>query len=277
MQLGWAKRHPEEWRSRWKEVVSHNIALLEKILEWNRSKGILLFRISSDIVPFGDHSKYGEQWRRSLVKPSSWWNGQIANLRNEVSRYLEAGGRLTMHPAQYVSLGSENALTVKNSILSLEYHANFMSSIGVPPGLMGPINIHVSNGSKGEAVVSRVKEAMNCLSPQTRARLVFENEQSGFWNVNNLRKFFPETPITLDYHHHAINGSPSWNKSRVELEVRESWKGVTPVCHWSEGKKSKLDPAHSYLVERLPRTPFDIEVEAKGKDLAVLPFLKKVK
>jgi UV DNA damage repair endonuclease len=149
-----------------------------------------------------------------------------------------------------------------------------MSSIGVPKGLAGPINIHVSNGSKGAAVVPNVKKAMAHLSSDALSRLVFENEQSGFWNVENLRNFFPETPITLDYHHHAINGCQKWKMRRVELEVKKSWKGETPVCHWSEGRDSRLDPAHSYLIKTLPITPFDIEVEAKGKELAIIPFLE---
>jgi UV DNA damage endonuclease len=273
MQLGWAQRNPETWCQKWREVLSHNLELLTEILEWNLSKGILLYRISSEIVPFADHPTFGKSWRSAVLSEKSWWGKGAADLRSTVREYVTRGGRLTMHPPQYVSLGSARIQTVRSSLASLEYHAKFLDSIGAPQGTKSPVNIHVSNGSKGEQVVSRVRESMSRLSPSALSRLVFENEQSGFWTVRNLSKFFSEIPITLDYHHHRLNPSDRWSLKKVEQVVAKSWGGETPVCHWSEGKASPMDPAHSELVSTLPKTVFDVEVEAKGKELAILPFL----
>ncbi len=60
-------------------------------------------------------------------------------------------------------------------------------------------------------------------------------------------------------------------------------KGITQEVHYSESKalhenNPKEKPqAHSYLINALPNTyelDLDIMVEAKGKELAILPFIK---
>ena len=35
------------------EVTAHNLAALEKMIDYNRKNNIKLFRISSDLIPFG--------------------------------------------------------------------------------------------------------------------------------------------------------------------------------------------------------------------------------
>lgn len=275
MQLSWAERNPSGWRRRWREVVSHNILLLADVLRWNMENGVMMFRIGSDLIPFADHPVYGRAWRALLKGGPAWWRSLRWSIRRTVREYVKAGGRLSMHPAQFVSIGSPNPSTVRGSLASIEFHSGFMDELGVPSGLEGPVNIHVSNGTKGPTVVETVRASLSSLSRRARARLVFENEQSGFWTAENLLGFFPGVPVTLDYHHHAIN--PGSNPPIRELEGRvlRSWRGHRPLCHWSEGRRAPLDPAHSEMVNSLPPTPFDIEVEAKGKELAVLPFLKK--
>ena len=44
-------------------VTAHNLAALEKMIDYNRKNNIQLFRISSDLIPFGS----------SPVNALSWW------------------------------------------------------------------------------------------------------------------------------------------------------------------------------------------------------------
>jgi len=273
MQLGWALKNPTLVKQKWEAVVSHNFELLAKIFEWNIKEGIWLYRVTGEIVPFADHRELSGMWQNLLDSKKMRAKTGLATLADVSRRYIEMGGRITTHPAQYVSLGSSSPETRKNSRLNLEYHSVLMAELGTPPTWEHPINIHISNGSKGEAVVDLVKESLTKLSDDCRSRLVFENEQSGFWTVGNIHKFFPEIPITIDYHHHRINPTKGMSSQKVEKIVRGSWRGIRPVCHWSEGRDHPYDPAHSEYITRLPKTSFDIEVEAKAKDWAILPFL----
>lgn len=275
MKLGWSLENPSQVECRWEAVVSHNFGLLGKILEWNIKESVWLYRVTGEIVPFADHSELSGMWRNLLDSKKLKAKTGFISLSSVSRKYIEMGGRITSHPAQYVSLGSSSLETRKNSLLNLEYHGELMTALGTPPTLDHPINIHISNGSRGEAVVPLVKESLAKLSNDCRSRLVFENEQSGFWTVGNIHKFFPEIPITIDYHHHRLNPTKGMSSKKVEQVILDSWKGVRPVCHWSEGRAHPADPAHSEYITRLPKTSFDIEVEAKAKDLAILPFLPR--
>ena len=272
MTLAWANRNSEQdVRNKWREVVEHNFRLLQVITEWNIVNKVYLYRISSDLVPFADHEYYGHLWDEFRNDPAS---GNFANpVRAMLSRYIILGGRLTIHPGQFVSIGSPNKQVCENSIKHLEYHGQLLDILGLPKNYNCPINIHVSNGSKDPDLIAKnVEESLQKLSESVRKRLVFENEQSGCWTPENLRKHFPQIPITFDYHHYNINpGSLSLDKA---LEITsESWPNNDPVQHYSEGRSKPLDKAHSDYVDSLPDQPWDIEVEAKQKDLSIKPFL----
>lgn len=272
MTLAWANRNSEQdVRNKWREVVEHNFRLLQVITEWNIVNKVYLYRISSDLVPFADHEYYGHLWDEFRNDPAS---GNFVNpVRAMLSRYIILGGRLTIHPGQFVSIGSPNKQVCENSIKHLEYHGQLLDILGLPKNYNCPINIHVSNGSKDPDLIAKnVEESLQKLSESVRKRLVFENEQSGCWTPENLRKHFPQIPITFDYHHYNINpGSLSLDKA---LEITsESWPNNDPVQHYSEGRSKPLDKAHSDYVDSLPDQPWDIEVEAKQKDLSIKPFL----
>lgn len=261
---------------KWKLVVGHNMELLSRIIGWNISEGIRLFRISSDLVPFADHPEYGLPWRRYRRSRTGWWGRVLSPAREMIASALAAGGRFSMHPGQYVSISSASGRVRRASAANLEYHGALMDDLGLPRDRRSPINIHVGNGSKGESVVPLARKTLSGLSPSVLSRLVFENEQSGCWTPSTLIRCFPEIPVTLDYHHLLLNPDPLLSMSSVENSVAMSWGAVTPICHWSEGRSHPKDPAHSEYVSKLPPTRFDIEVEAKGKDLAVLRVLGAV-
>ncbi len=90
-------------------------------------------------------------------------------------------------------------------------------------------------------------------------------------------------PIVFDYHHHAFNTGDLTEEEALKLAIT-TWGDITPVVHYSESKalheeNNKLKPqAHSDYIKSLPNTyglNVDIMVEAKAKELAILPFIKK--
>lgn len=272
MTLSWANRNkPEDVEKKWNEVITHNFTLLYKIINWNITNKIYLYRISSDLVPFADHEKWGylwEDWRNTIEN-----HGLVGPVRELIKRYLALGGRCTIHPGQFVSIGSPKESVRNNSIKHLEYHGQLLDLLGLPQNHNCPINIHVSNGTKDpNEIANNIKNSVLKLSNSVISRLVFENEQNGCWHPENLRKLFPQIPITFDYHHFRLNDGGMALDEAVRL-TSESWPNNDPVQHYSEGRAHPDDPAHSDYIRILPQSQFDIEVEAKQKDLAIKDFL----
>jgi UV DNA damage endonuclease len=90
-------------------------------------------------------------------------------------------------------------------------------------------------------------------------------------------------PIVFDYHHHQFCTGDLTEREALELAVSTWPKGITPTIHYSESKAlhendNKQKPqAHSEYINALPDTygiEVDCMVEAKAKELAILPFLQ---
>ncbi len=251
-------------------IWQHNLSELNKVLSYLLSKRIFHYRISSNMFPLSDHVDFTKYWEEFCSKDYLWANSRVA-----VQTYLQNGGRLSTHPDQFCIISSGREVVNTNGIRNLEYHAKMFDMLGIPQSYFCPINIHVSNGNSPEIAIRETLKNLTSLSSSVLSRLVFETEDKSFWNYQNLNKFFPNIPITLDYHHRLIN-----NQGESEQEAHDAcvstWGNFKPLFHYSEGKDSKLDRAHSDYVKSIPScsTYVDIEVEAKQKDLAVLQLFK---
>lgn len=272
MKLTWANKQDKNTvNKKWVDVVKHNFLLLYKIIDWNIANNIWLYRISSDLVPFADHNIWGYLWDdfRADLGTASFMDP----IRRKVAQYINLGGRFTIHPGQYVSIGSPNADTRNNSINNLIYHGELLDFLCLPQDYSCPINIHLSNGTKGDQIVNDVYDSFSKLPTSVMQRLVFENEQNGYWTPYNIINHFPAIPITFDYHHYNLNPDCYGMDYAAEITAK-TWSNNDPVRHYSEGRKSPSDPAHSDYVESIPNSEFDIEVEAKMKDLSILAHIK---
>jgi len=124
------------------------------------------------------------------------------------------------------------------------------------------------------------------LSESVRKRLTVENDdKASMYSVADLMYIHTKIgiPIVFDYHHHQFC-TGGLSERQALLLAASTWRksGVTPVVHYSESKALhesdvKIKPqAHSDYITALPdthRMSVDIMVEAKAKELAILPFL----
>ena len=319
------------------KIYHHNIKELTAVLRYNILNNIKLYRISSSLFPFWSITTV--QWQQEetnkgqSICPSFLFsclvrdrlkaglNGDDLLLKQAVKDYLNSGGRLTMHPGQFVSLGTNNIRIQRDSHKELICHASFLDWIEAPKDYSCPINIHISNGAQD--ITSVAMQVNNCLREMAKHyystfdRLVLETEDKGQWTWQNLIKYFPGMPITLDVHHWKINNqgetlvdaleacSATWLKKRaynyeIDLAIKEDWQfkqtdrrsrfywqcledSFTPLMHISEGRDSEYDRSHHDYVQVIPEmvlySPFDIslEVEAKAKDLAYFALRDKYK
>ncbi|HOO27786.1 MAG TPA: hypothetical protein PLU43_04935, partial [Lachnospiraceae bacterium] len=85
------------------QLIGQNLAAFKKMVEYNIENGIRLFRISSDIIPFG-----------SSLAANIPWEKLYADRLLEISRLITgAGMRVSMHPGQYTVLNSPSVSVVE--------------------------------------------------------------------------------------------------------------------------------------------------------------------
>jgi len=260
------------------ELGLQNSMDLFKILEWNVQNNIKLFRVSSDMFPWA--SEYG-------IENSPYYK-RIETVLRACGIYANKHGmRVNSHPGPFNVLVSPNEKVVQNTITDLEIHGKIFDMMGLSRTPYNNINIH-SNGVYGDkkSAMDRFCDNFQRLSDSVKSRLTIENDDKAtMYSVKDLMYIHEKIgiPIVFDYHHHKFQTGGLTEEQALSLAVSTWPKGITPEVHYSESKalheeNSKLKPqAHSDYINELPNTygiDVDIMVEAKAKELAILPFLK---
>lgn len=260
------------------DVALLNSRDIIKILEWNRQHGIKLFRLSSSIIPWGNNIDITQLKDYEEIKSELKKAGDFAKFWDM---------RITCHPGPFVVLTSPKDNVVDNAISDLEMHGKLFDMMGLSKTPYNKINIHC-NGVYGDKIVAmdRFCENFNKLSDSVRSRLTVENDdKASMYSVKDLMYIHNKIgiPIVFDYHHHQFCTGDMTEREALELAVTTWPKGIKPIVHYSESKalhenNSKEKPqAHSMYINAIPNTyelDVDIMVEAKAKELAILPFLK---
>jgi UV DNA damage endonuclease len=189
--------------------------------------------------------------------------------------------RCSTHPDQFVVPASANPSVVKKSVEELIVHGDMMDLIELPQSYDAPINIHM-NSYKGDIkeIAKRFIDVYNSLPHNVKSRLVLELEDKtnswGLINLYNLIYQKTEIPITYDSHHFRLNNPENISPEKAISMCIETWGKYKPVFHYSNGKSSPTDRAHSDYVYILHKELFennvDVEFEFKAKDYAIEKF-----
>ena len=260
------------------ELALANSKDVLKILVWNKNNNIKFFRLSSAMVPWGD----------GLDLTTLKDYDEISIALRRAGDYAKANGiRITSHPGPFVVLTSPKENVVEAAIKDLELHGKIFDMMGLSQTPYNKINIHC-NGVYGDklSAMNRFCDNYLKLSDSVKNRLTVENDDKAtMYNVKDLMYIYSKIniPIVFDYHHHLFNTGDLSEEEALKL-ASTTWGDITPVVHYSESKalheeNIKLKPqAHSDYIKTLPNTyglDVDIMVEAKAKELAILPFIKK--
>jgi UV DNA damage endonuclease len=260
------------------ELALLNAKDIIKILEWNRMNGIKFFRLSSAIVPWGDGIDLTQLKDYKEIKSELKKAGDFAKFHNI---------RITSHPGPFVVLTSPKENVVKAAIADLELHGKIFDMMGLSKTPYNKINIHC-NGVYGDKIsaMDRFCQNFKRLSKSVQSRLTVENDdKASMYSVCDLMYIHERIgiPIVFDYHHYQFCKGVLSEDEALEVAVSTWPRGIKPIVHYSESKAlhendSKLKPqAHSDYIKELPNTygfDVDIMVEAKAKELAILPFIK---
>ena len=261
------------------ELALKNSADLLTILEWNNKNSIKFFRVGSGIFPFIDHPDL--QYSVSDLPDAHTIQ---TNLQTAGAFAKQAGMRLSCHPGPYTCLASPNLKTVEKSLLGLQMHSKLADMLGY--GAEFAINIHVGGVYENKLeTAKRFAEQYALLPTAIRERLTIENDdKESMWSMSDLFEFILplclDIKLVLDIHHHRFCQRESLQDA-AEMAF-STWLGFCeiPKVHYSESKVGARSQAHSdYITETIPALTYsldyDIMVEAKAKDLAVLEYRKK--
>ncbi|KAL9588106.1 MAG: hypothetical protein Q9203_003086 [Teloschistes exilis] len=262
-----------------------NVRDIQKMLRWNDKYGIKFLRLSSEMFPFASHEEYGYKLA-SFASEALAEAGKVA---------AELGHRLTTHPGQFTQLGSPRKSVIDNALRDLDYHAELLSLLKLPPqqNRDAVMILHLGGvfGDK-DATLNRFRENYARLPQGVKDRLVLENDDVS-WSVHELLPLCEELniPLVLDYHHHNIIFDPTQiregTKDIMDLYPRilATWKrkNITPKMHYSEPTPAAITGRqrrkHNPRVATLPPCPpdMDLMIEAKDKEQAVFELMRTFK
>lgn len=254
------------------EVTEHNLAALERMIDYNHKNDIKLFRISSDLIPFGS----------SPVNTLAWPEIHKEDFDRIGSKIRKSGMRVSLHPGQYTVLNSPTEEVVERAITDLVYHDKILIALGTDQ--TNKIVLHVGGiyGDKKEAL-ERFEQNFRRLPEAVRNRLIIENDDR-LYNIEDVLTLAHRlhVPAVYDNLHHAINPPPSIGTDPYWIaEAKKTWKAVdgNQKIHYSQQAPGKRPGAHTDTVdlktfltfhEQLEDKQIDIMLEVKDKNLSAI-------
>lgn len=253
-----------------RRIISSNLDALENILDYNSKNEIALFRISSDIIPFGSHPESSFDWRNEFRE-------RLVQIGEQIK---ESGARVSMHPGQYTVLNSPSEETAQRAATDLLYHCGFLDSLGC--GGSCKIVLHIGGvysekKTSAERFIKRYEE----LEDSIKRRLVIENDDRAY-NINDVLDISNRTgiPVVFDNLHHELN-KPGEDIGLYEWigECAKTWgkDDGTQKIHYSQSSRDAKRGAHSQFTRTdeflafysgLGQKTPDIMLEVKDKNLS---------
>ena len=272
--------------------ILHNVRTTRYIIRHCISNNILHYRLSSALFPLitdqNTDVSYEDLPDQISITEELKFTGKIAKRFN-----ITIGS----HPDQFNVLASPDRDKVNRTINELNFQASVLDILGLPQDHTAPMNIHINYSPKMdeslEIVATRFFRNLSMCDKGVYKRLTIENEDKGFFNVDNCIKFSDylfETfganiPVCYDNLHDFCNPSEEssikWQAERCAYTWVNNGEGdnnfISPVFHWSEGKPEKPRSHADYFalgnfppnIAIDPDQPAKWECEVKQKDKAI--------
>jgi len=265
-------------QERMASLVSQNLDTLNRILHYNHANHIHMFRISSDVIPFGSNKAVSFSWQTLYAE----------ELQTLGEKAKQSDIRLSMHPGQYTVLNSPHAHVVENAIRDLEYHCDFLEAMGMDAS--NKIILHIG-GIYGDkpAAIERFNRHYISLDDRIKQHLVIENDDTCY-NIEDVLAIGVDLkiPVVFDNLHHALNpASVSCSPSEWIAACAKTWcnKDGTQKIHYSQQAQGKRAGSHSETTDlptflrfhkTLPTIDLDIMLEVKDKNVSALKCIQAI-
>ena len=272
--------------------IVHNTRVTRYILRHCAFNDIKHYRLSSAIFPLLTDKSLGISFsdlpNSAIIRNELKLVGLIAKKYN-----ISIGS----HPDQFNVLASTDREKVDRTINELNFQASVLDMIGLPQDHTAPMNIHINYTPKMdetlEIVSTRFFRNLSMCDAGVYNRLTIENEDKGFFNVDNCIKFSEHLfntfganiPVCYDNLHDFCNPSEDHNVAFQAERCAYTWVNqgegehnfLAPVFHWSEGRPEKPRSHADYFalgnippnIAIEPDKPVKWECEVKQKDKAI--------
>jgi UV DNA damage endonuclease len=286
---GLASHDTRRWQSG--PHLSVSLEALDAVLAYCERHAIRMYRFTASLAPYATHPDL-PQFHRQVEECA----GALAATG---ARARAAGVRLSTHPSQYIVLNSEDPAVRASAARDLELQAALLDAMGAGPEAV--CVLHVGGAAGGHAAgLDRFEAGLAALSDGARDRLVIENDDRTF-ALGHVLELHRRTGLRVVWdilHHHCNDPDGIPDREALELALATWPAGVTPKIHYSTPKtaleerarrvgrrveRSWVLPqlrAHADLIdpigfehfarETAAGLDFDVMLEAKGKDLALL-------
>lgn len=256
---------------RLRELIGANLDALEAILRWNDAHGIQVFRLTSNLIPFGSHA----------ANELEWWREFAPRLAELGTLLREGNVAVSTHPGQYTVLSSPRPHVVAAAVAELEYHARLLAALGLDEA--HKIVLHVGSGAADRReAVARFARGFEQLSPAARARLVLENDER--WPLDDVLELGEAigVPVVFDVFHHELAPSLDGLSTRaLVLRAGETWRQCDgrQEIHFSTQAAGRRPGAHAETLdaaaflafaEAVGDLPVDCVLEVKDKEQSAL-------
>jgi UV DNA damage repair endonuclease len=293
--MRWLREHKDEAEQRQWDIMNHNTSAAVKMIERVATlpEGRRMVRLGSEMLQGYTEKDWITWWQRQEIQDHCV---KIFAPIGETARRL--GVRLSFHPGQFCVLASESDEIVERSILEFEYHADMARWMGYGSEWHDhgfKINVHLS----GKGGPAKFLKTLSRLTPEARNLITIENDEMTN-GLDTTLAVAQHVALVLDVHHHWINSGEYIEPQDVRTSrVIDSWRGVRPAMHFSTSREDVLVDhvrtvrpdlaellARGYRKQKLRAhsdfcwnsavnewvlgfsDQFDIQVEAKGKNLA---------
>jgi UV DNA damage endonuclease len=277
---------------RWRNLPHLRVSLeyLNLIFDYLDQHDIRMYRMSSDLAPYSTHPDMPE------------FHGMIRECDRELrrlgARASSLGLRLSFHLSQFVVMNATNPVLMEKSLLDIESQAEILNRMALGPEAVVVIHTGGVYGDRKQGC-ERWVQAWEKLSPAARSRLVLEHDDLRYGPADILW-IQERTGVSLVFdHQHYWCFNPEGMPMRQALtQMLKTWN-CHPKIHYSsprtemreigrldrETGKTKavlqqpLATQHAAFanpfdfitfVREFSDLSFDVMLESKGKDLALL-------
>ena len=259
-------------------IIEFNLNSLDNIIDYNIKNNIKLFRITSNLIPFGSNP----------INNIKWWDIYKNKLVLIGRKISDNHMRVSMHPGQYTVLNSPKNQVVKRAIDDLDYHTRVLDSLNLSKEHKIILHIGGIYDNKDKAI-KRFIVNFNMLNNNIKDRLVIENDDKSYniKDVLNISSIL-NIPVVFDNLHNHVNNSGENRDENYWIELSsKTWSkehGKQKI-HYSQQNPNKCIGAHSETIEsneflefynKLSNKDLDIMLEVKDKNLSAIKCINLI-